>query len=56
VPKKEVRRFLDFASKYWCIPVVATKRGRMLVLLEGEETLRDFLLAKKVFVARRLEK
>ena len=54
VPKKEIKRFLGFASKYWCIPVVATKRGRMLVLLEGEDALRDFLLAKKTFVARRL--
>jgi Holliday junction resolvase len=56
VPKKEVRRFLDFASKYWCVPVVATKRGRKLVLLEGEDALRDFLLAKKTFVAGRLER
>ena len=56
VPKKEIKRFLDFASKYWCIPVVATKRGRMLVFFEGEDALRDFLLAKKTFAARRLEK
>ena len=56
VPKKEIKRFLDFASKYWCVPVVATKRGRKLVLFEGEDTLRDFLLAKKSFVARRIGK
>ena len=45
--KREIREFLETASKYKAIPILATKEGKRTVFFEGEDALNDFLLGGK---------
>jgi Holliday junction resolvase len=45
--KREIREFLETASKYKAIPILATKEGKRTVFFEGEDALRNFLLGDK---------